>query len=158
MIVDAVALNMILLKRHFVQMRNLIDSVLNVQKSTTKAKLCKAGHSIKFNVLMRRTDLKCMDQSGCTATFPESEIQRFLQTKTYEALNKIRTRNEIQKVHHQKIPLIKGKSRRSRSMSILRLCSHHGRPNRSNIHMSKRSMRSTQLSILWCQKSSSTIL
>jgi E3 ubiquitin-protein ligase RNF216 len=38
-----------------------------------------------------------MDQSGCTATFPDSEIQRFLSSKTYKAWTTLRARTEIEK-------------------------------------------------------------
>ena len=42
--------------------------------------------------------MRCADTSGCEGTFTETEIQRFLDEKTYEWFDKVRTRNEIRKV------------------------------------------------------------
>ena len=43
-------------------------------------------------------ELTCMDVSGCSATFLESQIQRFLDRATYKRFDRLRTDNEIRKV------------------------------------------------------------
>jgi hypothetical protein len=40
--------------------------------------------------------LPCMSTSGCQATFPDSEIVKFLSRKSREALHKIRQEKEIE--------------------------------------------------------------
>jgi hypothetical protein len=40
-----------------------------------------------------------MDGSGCKAPFEESEIRRFLDKKTLDGLEQLRTQNEIQQVN-----------------------------------------------------------
>ena len=39
-----------------------------------------------------------MDNSECAASFSEVEIRRFLDEKTYNALDRIRTENEVREV------------------------------------------------------------
>jgi hypothetical protein len=41
-----------------------------------------------------------MDGSGCKAPFEDSEIRRFLDKKTLEGLEQLRTQNEIQQVYY----------------------------------------------------------
>lgn len=45
-----------------------------------------------------RFTLLCMDGSGCKAPFEDSEIRRFLDKKTLDGLEQLRTQDEIQKV------------------------------------------------------------
>jgi hypothetical protein len=72
-----------------------------------------------------------MDQSGCAASFPESEIRRFLDEKTYQALAKLRTEKDLLEV-----PLIMFESAHlgefggNGILSILRFWSDHGGSNR----------------------------
>src|SRR5439155_5084712 len=49
--------------------------------------------------LTNRSTMRCADISGCEGTFTETEIRRFLDQKTYEWFDKVRTRNEIRMVH-----------------------------------------------------------
>ncbi|QRV85512.1 TRIAD3 [Ceratobasidium sp. AG-Ba] len=44
----------------------------------------------------RKTNLLCMDQSGCKLAFSESEIQRFLSAKTFELWHRIKQEQEIE--------------------------------------------------------------
>jgi hypothetical protein len=48
-----------------------------------------------------RINLVCLDASGCSAPFPESEIQKFLDSKTFQGLAKLRTDHEIKQVGFQ---------------------------------------------------------
>jgi hypothetical protein len=45
-----------------------------------------------------RSELKCMDSSGCAASFSETEVRRFLDLKTFEGFENLRTENEIRDV------------------------------------------------------------
>jgi hypothetical protein len=46
----------------------------------------------------RRSNLRCFDGSGCQASFVETEIQRFLDQKTYHWFDKVRSKNELRQV------------------------------------------------------------
>jgi TRIAD3 protein (E3 ubiquitin-protein ligase RNF216) len=46
----------------------------------------------------RKTDLLCMDQSGCKLAFAESEVQRFLSEKSLELWYRIKQEREIELV------------------------------------------------------------
>lgn len=41
-------------------------------------------------------NIKCMDQSGCTAPFPPSELRRFLPTKMMELWERVKQRKEVE--------------------------------------------------------------
>jgi hypothetical protein len=47
---------------------------------------------------MVRTAFKCLDQSDCSATFSEKEIERVLGVKAYEALERLRTEITLREV------------------------------------------------------------
>ncbi|KAG9124036.1 hypothetical protein FRC07_013115 [Ceratobasidium sp. 392] len=47
----------------------------------------------------RKTNLVCMDQSGCKLAFAESEIQRFLPAKTFELWHRIKQEQDIELDH-----------------------------------------------------------
>lgn len=46
----------------------------------------------------RKTDLLCMDQSGCKLAFAESEVQRFLSEKSLELWHRVKQELEIELV------------------------------------------------------------
>ena len=46
----------------------------------------------------RRFALYCFDGSGCQAPFTDQEIKRFLDKKTFENLEKLKTHHEIEEV------------------------------------------------------------
>jgi len=57
------------------------------------------GTPIFEQLIMKRVVLQCIDASGCGALFPESEIRRFLDQKSYEMLGKLRTEIELREVY-----------------------------------------------------------
>lgn len=46
----------------------------------------------------RKTNLNCMDQSGCKLAFAESEVERFLPKKSLELWHRIKQEQEIELV------------------------------------------------------------
>ena len=46
-----------------------------------------------------RALIKCMDSSGCTELFPDSEMKRFLDEKSFEGLSKLRTEEELRQAN-----------------------------------------------------------
>jgi len=84
-----------------------------------RQKLARGSISLIFGVNARFV-LKCMNSNPeCDETFSESEIFRFVDEKTYAALNRLRTEDEIQKVLFTSNLMNIGKYRRTREMSIL---------------------------------------
>ena len=49
-----------------------------------------------------RTALVCFDGSGCSAPLSENEIRKFLDPKTFQALDNLRTDHEIKQVRLQR--------------------------------------------------------
>jgi hypothetical protein len=66
----------------------------------------------------------------CDETFTEAEILRFVDGKSYAALDRLRTEDAIQKVLFTSDIIDVGEYRRACEMSILRFCSDYGRSNR----------------------------
>jgi hypothetical protein len=64
--------------------------------------------------------LKCMNSNPeCDETFTEAEILRFVDGKSYAALDRLRTEDEIQTVLFTSDIIDVGEYRRAREMSIL---------------------------------------
>lgn len=66
-----------------------------------------------------------MDVSGCQAPFTEAEIKRFLDGKTYERFDRLRTDHEIRKVTTIIISANSGGTRRTSILSVLSVCGGH---------------------------------
>jgi TRIAD3 protein (E3 ubiquitin-protein ligase RNF216) len=49
-------------------------------------------------MLTKSFNLKCMDGSGCAASFSDDSIKLFLDPKAFETLDKLKTAHEIQQV------------------------------------------------------------
>ena len=74
--------------------------------------------------------MRCFDESGCQAVFTETEIRRFLDQKTYEWFDKVRSKNEIRQViseYRDFNNVCIGRDTRYVLVSFLRLWSHYGR-------------------------------
>lgn len=79
-----------------------------------------------------------MDVSGCSASFSESQLQLFLDRKTYQRFDRLRTDNEIRKVIAISLSkLILGRYRRPSLLSLLSLRRDPRQPQRHRIRMSQ---------------------
>ena len=84
-----------------------------------RQKLARGSISLFFQVNARFL-LKCMNSNPeCDETFTESEILRFVDEKTYAALDRLRTEDVIQKVLFTSNLMNIGEYRRTGEMSIL---------------------------------------
>src|SRR5205814_1875952 len=50
------------------------------------------------SLILRRSNILCLDTSDCKAPFTESEIRRFLDLQSQKALNDFRIRNDLMEV------------------------------------------------------------
>lgn len=70
--------------------------------------------------------LKCMDGSGCSEHFAEGTIRKFLDSKTFESFDKLRTAHEIEQVQGKYLFIDLGGIGGACLLSILLVCCDNG--------------------------------
>jgi len=126
----------LLRKRLFVRIQpRCIAFALDARKNTARPKLEAESFSLFLVRLTKRSDLVCIHGSGCNFPFSDIEIQRFLDTKAFRALDKLRTDKELNQVVSLKYIPDQGCLGGTSTLSILPLRGDNGGPYRQDIRM-----------------------